>query len=314
MNLREVETFLRVVSEGSYSQAALSLDITQPTVTARIANLERHFGQRLFERRGNRSHLTSAGQALLPYAEQMLSTALQAQSSLDSDEIGEQAQVLRIGCNTTASCAVVPEAIRRFRTTNPFTPISLEVNRTVGLMPLLMDSTIEVAFVNPQLSHYLAQSLFDRYCRSVLVTHPDNAVAGTTVDAAALLEQPFVTYTFGPAEQEMRRISSMLGERLTTVFETNSVFVVRALIKDGMGMSFLPEDAVAGELARGALSQVKIEGFDPQPWRMSLVRWRRKALSPAAAAFVRAARATRQEPSGRHGTQFSGDVEISAMD
>lgn len=292
MNLREIETFLRVVSEGNYSQAALFLEITQPTVTARIANLERFVGQRLFERRGNRSHLTPAGQALLPYAEQIASTALEAQRALGAGKASVQAQPLRIGCNTTASCALVPEIIKRFRVTNPRTPLSLEVNRTVGLMPLLMDSTIEVAFVNPQLSHYLTQSLFERTCPSVLVAAPDDPIAGESVNAVDLLGQPFVTYTFGHAEQEMRRIGSMLGERLTSVFETNSVFVVRSLVKEGVGVSFLPADAVVDDLARGSLSEVKINDFTPQPWQMALVRWRRKALSPAATAFVEAARSS----------------------
>lgn len=67
----DLELFLAVAEAGSFSAAARSLQLTQPTVSRRVAALEEHFGRPLFRRDVEGAHLTPEAERLLPAAQQM---------------------------------------------------------------------------------------------------------------------------------------------------------------------------------------------------------------------------------------------------
>ncbi|MBR4026396.1 MAG: LysR family transcriptional regulator, partial [Lachnospiraceae bacterium] len=68
MTIRNLEIFTRVADLGSMSAAAKSLYITQPSVSLAIAEIEKEYGVKLFDRIGNHLHLTPTGQQLLIYS------------------------------------------------------------------------------------------------------------------------------------------------------------------------------------------------------------------------------------------------------
>jgi DNA-binding transcriptional LysR family regulator len=72
MDIDQLRAFERIVREGSFSRAARALDITQPTISARIAALERTLGGRLFSRGGRNLTLTERVEQFLPYARRVL--------------------------------------------------------------------------------------------------------------------------------------------------------------------------------------------------------------------------------------------------
>ena len=65
MDIHQLETFLAVVEQGSFSGAAKALGRTQPAVSQVIGRLEDELGQRLFERPARRGGMTDAGKALV---------------------------------------------------------------------------------------------------------------------------------------------------------------------------------------------------------------------------------------------------------
>ena len=71
MELRNLNTFLRITQLGSFTKAAKELGYATSTITAQIQQLEEEIGTPLFERMGRKNVLTPAGQELIPYAQQM---------------------------------------------------------------------------------------------------------------------------------------------------------------------------------------------------------------------------------------------------
>ncbi|MEX3966899.1 LysR family transcriptional regulator [Paraburkholderia sp. EG286B] len=71
--------FYETVRQGSVTAAARRLGISQPTVTARIQQLEKRYGVQLFHRRGSRLDVTKTGAALMPFIDRMT----QAESDID---------------------------------------------------------------------------------------------------------------------------------------------------------------------------------------------------------------------------------------
>ena len=72
MEIRYLQSFLQVAKDGNFTKAADRLGYSQGTVTVQIKQLEKEIGAPLFQRIGNKSILTSAGEKLIEYANQML--------------------------------------------------------------------------------------------------------------------------------------------------------------------------------------------------------------------------------------------------
>src|SRR4029453_13763890 len=84
MDLFQLEAFVTVVREGSFSKAAKALYRTQPAVSQIIRKLEDELGQSLFDRASRRGVLTDAGQVLLEHAERLMNFRGQALAALDA--------------------------------------------------------------------------------------------------------------------------------------------------------------------------------------------------------------------------------------
>src|ERR671927_1645481 len=90
MQLRQLEYFVAVAEEGSFTRAAARVHVAQPGVSAQIRRLERELGQELLDRSGRAVRLTEAGAAVLPYARAALAASAGARLAVD-----ELAGVLR---------------------------------------------------------------------------------------------------------------------------------------------------------------------------------------------------------------------------
>jgi DNA-binding transcriptional LysR family regulator len=82
MDDEQLLTFISVYDLRSYSQAANSLNLTQPAVTARIQKLEMELGCKLFYRDGKKILVTEEGKVLLPYAQKMLKYTMEAKQMI----------------------------------------------------------------------------------------------------------------------------------------------------------------------------------------------------------------------------------------
>src|ERR1700674_4756419 len=82
MEIDQIETFLAVISSGGFHRAADALRVSQPAVSARIRSLEDSLGVTLFDRVRSNLHLSPAGKALRPHAEQLLRTVALARQAV----------------------------------------------------------------------------------------------------------------------------------------------------------------------------------------------------------------------------------------
>src|SRR5664279_2469923 len=83
MELRQLEYFVAVADEASFTRAAARLHVAQPGVSAQVRQLERELGQDLFDRSGRAVRLTEAGTAVLLYARAALGSAAGARLAVD---------------------------------------------------------------------------------------------------------------------------------------------------------------------------------------------------------------------------------------
>ena len=104
MELKQLEAFVSVAEEGSFSAAAKRLFLTQPTVSTHIAALEKELKIRLFERTTKSLSLTEDGRHLFKLASRMLEikgTMLEYSSEAEEDPV-------RLGAATIPSGYLLP--------------------------------------------------------------------------------------------------------------------------------------------------------------------------------------------------------------
>ena len=128
MDLGQLEAFVQVAKERSFSRAAEALFLTQPSVTARIQALERDLGERLFERSGRGVRLTEVGGCFLPHAERVLQALEEGRDAIDALR-NLQSGTLVLAAATTVSTYILPGVLRTFRSRFPRVEVAVRTGR-----------------------------------------------------------------------------------------------------------------------------------------------------------------------------------------
>src|SRR5512146_940489 len=128
MDLFQIETFLAVAREGSFSRAAKKLFRTQPAISQTVRKLEEEVGEPLFDRSSREGILTDAGQVLRAYAERLLNLRNDAQDALVELRSLHQGKLV-IAANEFTALYLLP-VLANFRRLHPM--IKITVQRSLG--------------------------------------------------------------------------------------------------------------------------------------------------------------------------------------
>jgi DNA-binding transcriptional LysR family regulator len=260
----ELRAFLAAHREGTFTAGARQVHLSQPAFTAAIHRLETQVGGRLFDRGPGGARLTAAGHALLPWAQQALSSVdrgIRAVADVEGLRSGE----VRVAAGSTACAVLLPPYLTDFHRTHPGVRMFLrealehEIREGVGR------GELDLGIVAGQgTERWLDDDL-------VLVAAPD-------VDARGL---PHLTF---PVGANHRALLDRHFPEADIAMELSSLAAVRAHVETGLGVALLSHASVARALASGRLRLVE----DPRtPLRrtLSLLHLGVERMSPAAAAL-----------------------------
>ena len=124
MFFKQLEAFHAVVKYGGFERASASIHVTQPAISTRIKELEKHFGAKLFMRLGRRAHLTDAGRIIGEYATRLMIVINEMNQAIDELK-GLQRGCLRCGSGTTIAVHVLPKVLVQFKKRFPHIEITL---------------------------------------------------------------------------------------------------------------------------------------------------------------------------------------------
>src|SRR6266446_4984394 len=113
MDVRDLQVFLSVAKHLNYTRAGEEVNLSQPSVSVRMRELERDLGSKLFEQLGKKIALTEAGQLLVPYATRIIAAMSDARQAIDELQ-GLERGLLRIGASTTPGMYLIPRTIAHF--------------------------------------------------------------------------------------------------------------------------------------------------------------------------------------------------------
>jgi DNA-binding transcriptional LysR family regulator len=157
MNLRHLRIFLTVCETGTMTRAAQSLYMTQPSVSQVIAELEKVYSVRLFERLNRRLYLTMAGERLRSYASHLINLSDQAKKELADLGAGGS---IRIGASLTIGAHLLPRRINAYRQAMPEVEIFTLVDNTAVIEKLLLADQLDLGLVEgPVYSPHLREDI-----------------------------------------------------------------------------------------------------------------------------------------------------------
>lgn len=246
MELRQLEYFVFVADERSFTRAAERLHVVQSGVSSGVKALERELGTALLERTSRRVTLTSAGAALLPKARATLDAARDAREAVDAVHGGLRG-LLRIGTlSALASLIDVPALLGRFHERHPAVHIQLVTNPhgSSGFVKQLVAGELDVALVSlpggipPQVTEHLVITR-----PVVLVVPSDHPLLGRrAVRLDDLADEPFIDYPDGwGIRGVIDRAFERAGVRRTISHQVTDVTLAADLVRHRLGVAILPE-------------------------------------------------------------------------
>lgn len=143
MNFASMEYFIALAEERSFTRAAQRLMVTQQTLSAHIAGIERELGVRLVNRKVPLT-LTYAGEVLLGYARR-IETDRRAMEQEFADIAGDAQGLLGVGIASTRGRLLMPRAIAAFRERKPGVRILIEEEENEGLVEALREGRVDMA-------------------------------------------------------------------------------------------------------------------------------------------------------------------------
>jgi LysR family hydrogen peroxide-inducible transcriptional activator len=248
-SLRQILYFRHIAELGSFRRAAEKLGITQPTMTAQIATLERMLGFKLFERSRHGVKLTPAARELLPNALR-LEEEMQGFMDVAAGLTGMGSATYRMGVTPTLGPYLLPHVLpdlhRRYDSLRLYVREGTPAELASQLRQAQHDLILTTQPVSA--SEFEVKPLFRESLKLVLPV--DHRLANKKrINRADLFGEQVLTID----EQHLyhRQISELcenLGATLRRDYEGTSLDTLRQMVVMGMGITFLPSLYIASEI------------------------------------------------------------------
>lgn len=254
MEIKLIETFLKIVQWNSFTKAAYELGYVQSTVTGQIKQLEDELGIPLFERIGNHIRLTEAGEKFTSYAYELSAMVKQAKSVVMEDN--KPSGHLRIGAVDSLCSSVLPELVREYSDKYNQVKLSLEIASSVELEQMIKNGQIDAAIylgLNNLQSEMILSDTFIQQLVVVGSTHNLYADRKSISLEEMSKQKMILTEKECQYHKVVMQLFNDRGYIPDILLETGSTEIIKKFVEADAGISLLPEVTVLKEIEKGEL-------------------------------------------------------------
>jgi DNA-binding transcriptional LysR family regulator len=307
MELSQLETFLAVAEERSFSRAATRLHRTQPAVSQVIRKLEQSVGETLFDRAARDGSLTAAGALLRDYALRLMALRREASSALGELKSLERGS-LHLAANEY-TCTYLLPAIDAFRRAYPHISVTVQRMLASHIPDELNLRTFEMGMVSfrPDPAQFRTIAVYGDSL--AFIVSPSHPLAGAAhVSIGDLGSEQFIAHNVAsPLRRKVIETFQRYRTPLHMSIELPTIEAIKRFVAMGNGVALVPHISVARELQAGELVSVPVPELEMKRI-LRLVHRRQGSLSYAATAFLKTVRALAR----RNGPPFYYHVEKAA--
>ncbi len=293
MDLWQLHVFVSVVDHKSFSKASFAINLSQPTVSLHIKELETHFQCRLLDRLGKITEPTKAGEILYQYAKSLLSLKEQTESALH-DFLGKAKGTLFIGGSTIPSGYIIPRLIGPF--SKQFPDISLKViaGDTMQIVQQIKKGKIEIGIVGAKVDDpQIKQEKLMSDEMKLIVPANHKWTEETSIGCSKIFEESFIAREKGSGTwQSILKAFDGAGFNSKNLNASitlgNTVSVIQSILNHA-GISILSTIAVQDDINSGRLKALSVEGLDLNRF-FYLTFSKKRTMSPICKKFIDFAR------------------------
>ena len=287
VTLKQLEAFIAVSRQGSFSAAAQAIHVSQPALTSLIQNLEGQLGTQLFERSSKGATLTTTGRELRPAIESMLTGLSETITSL-MQSTSPKGGTVSVACIPSAAALIMPALIAKFQRVHPQVNVVLldAMVENQGILDMLRAGSIDFGMASPNASDELQFiHLFEDELVALVPDRHPLANRGRIAWAELIGEQLIGMSQNSYVRQLTDGAFARLGVSKHPCATVSLITTAIGMSKEGFGVTVLP-DSAASVCNLDGISVLRLE--DPVVRRsLGFVYASLSKLSPAARAFMR---------------------------
>ncbi|MBQ0850480.1 LysR family transcriptional regulator [Streptomyces sp. NPDC057621] len=296
MELRQLEYFVAVVEEASFTKAAARLHVAQPGVSAQIRRLERKLGQELLDRSGRLVRVTEVGAAVLPYARAALAAITDTRLVVD-ELTGLVRGHVAVGMVPSCGGFSLPALLAGFHEEHPSVEITLSEANSEELVHSLRAGRLDAAFIalsGGDVPVGLATHVMVDEPLVATVSPGDPLATRGTITLDDIRDRALISLPPGTGmRKSLDAACAEAGLTPRISFEAGNPGILAELASRGLGVAILPQSLVRSHPARLCaipFSYPELRGQVALGWRVD------GPVSPAARAFVDRVRSTTRQP------------------
>jgi DNA-binding transcriptional LysR family regulator len=259
MDLLQLEHFLAVVDEGTFTRAAERVCRTQPAVSQSIKKLEDEIGAALFARDLSDVTLTEAGRALVDYARRIVALrneALRHVAELRTLKSG----TLRVAAHETAELYLLPAALRAYLQRFPSIKVEVQRSPPAEIPRKVMDREVDIGFVKDDIAFHELQAIEVHADELVCIASPRHPLAARSAISIQELDgERFVMHHLcSTTRAAVLRLFEQHGVTCRIVADLWSFESIKGFVREDIGLAVVPGICIRRELADGTLVRIPV--------------------------------------------------------
>jgi DNA-binding transcriptional LysR family regulator len=260
-SLRQFEIFVAISRNESVSRAAEELSLSQSATSAALAELERQFDFKLFDRVGKSLRINEAGRQLLPQAVELLDRAEEIEAGLNGHaSFGD----MNIGATLTIGNYLVTILVARFLQDHPESRIQLQVHNTRTIIQQIANHEVDLGLIEGDCHHpdievepWIADEL-------VVFCAPGHPLAQKKkINRKDLMDEPWILREKGSGTRDtFDRAFLPYHAKLNIRLELEHTEAIKRVVESGLGISCISRLALKDAFRRGSLVPLETPDID----------------------------------------------------
>ncbi len=287
MDLRHLETFLKIAELKSFTKAAEELYLTQPTVSKQVVDLERFFDVRLIDRTKRTVTLTRAGEILYRHAKDMAGLKKDTIEAIAAFK-GLKTGTLTAGASTIPGIYILPHVLSAFKDRYSGIEIKLVIADTDEIVSKMEEGSLDIGIVGAKgKSHKVEyKRLIDD--NLVMIGAPGfvDSIPLSDLEKYPLVMRERGSGTRNAFETALKRSKTGANLNLRVAAEVSDTEAIKEAVKAGMGVSYISKMAITNELASGTLKSFSVRGLPEIKRSFYLITRKGKTLLPQVKALL----------------------------
>lgn len=286
VTIRHYKIFIAVCDTMNMTSAAERLFMSQSAVSQAIAELEKHYDVRLFERLSKKLYLTQAGKKLLSYARHIIRMNTEAENDMKAMY---QSGAIRIGASVTVGAHVLPKLVSSYKKEHPCTTIEVFEDNTQKIESLILQDQIDLGLVEGETTSPDVKNTPFMNDELVLICDSGHRFASLgEVEPKELEQEAFIIREKGSGTRKTFE-DKMTEKKISwkASWTCNNADTIKMAVAQGLGVSVISRRAVVSELARGTLCEIAVRGirFSRQ---FKIIYHKNKYLTESMGKFIQA--------------------------